>query len=390
MKEAALDSRPVVLERCDTFVGRTMNWLYDHLRVVPRHSPVVLADRLQNRDEFPELVAMTPRRSVGRWIWRRLVPGRMYPGHVRALRRYRPRLLHSHFGYVAAGDDQLQAALDIPWFVSFYGADVYMLGRLPQWVDTYGRMFEKCRQVLALGPRMAEELQRLGCPPEKISIHPLGIDPASLPSAPRELRNGEPLRVLYAGTFREKKGIPYLVDAVALARDAGVRVELHLVGDASGRDGDAETKEEVFRRIRGHHLEDCTHHHSWLRFDDLVRLALGCHVFVAPSVTAHDGDAEGTPFVIQQMMATGMPVISTLHSDIPFVFGPHAHLLVPERSARAIADRLITYAEDPSRLTADGLRLASHIREALDVRRCAAALSDLYDRYAENGSSGAR
>ncbi|HEY8469919.1 MAG TPA: glycosyltransferase, partial [Longimicrobiales bacterium] len=157
-----------------------------------------------------------------------------------------------------------------------------------------------------------------------------------------------------------------------------------------GKEGDAQTKEEVFRRIRGYELQDCTHHHSWLRFDDLVRLALQCHVFVAPSVTAQDGDAEGTPFVIQQMMATGMPVISTLHSDIPFIFGPYAHLLVPERSGQAIADRLLTYAEDPSRLTADGLRLASHIREALDVRRCAAALSDLYDRYAVNGSPGPR
>ncbi|HEX7090782.1 MAG TPA: glycosyltransferase [Longimicrobiales bacterium] len=385
-----MDPRPVALERCDTFVGRTMNWLYDHLRVVPRHSPVVLADRLQNRDEFPELVAMTLRSSVGGRIWRRLAPERMYPGHVRTLRRHGPRLLHSHFGYVAAGDDQLHAALGVPWFVSFYGADVYMLGRQPEWVDTYGRVFEKCQRVLALGPRMAEELQRLGCPAEKISIHPLGIDPAGLPSVPRELRNGEPLRVLYAGTFREKKGIPYLLDGVALVRDAGVRVELHLVGDAAAKDGDAQTKEEVFRRIRGHGLEDCTHHHSWLRFDDLVRLALQCHVFVAPSVTAKDGDAEGTPFVIQQMMATGMPVISTLHSDIPFIFGPHAHLLVPERCGQAIADRLKAYAEEPSRLTEDGRRLGSHVREALDVRRCAAALSDLYDRYAGSGSPGER
>jgi colanic acid/amylovoran biosynthesis glycosyltransferase len=365
-----------------------MNWLYDHLRVVPRHSPVVLADLLQNRDEFPELVAMILHRSVGRWVWRRFVPGRMYPGDVWTLRRYGPRLLHSHFGYVAAGDEQLHAALGVPWFVSFYGADVYMLGRQPEWVDRYGRVFEKCQRVLALGPRMAEELRRLGCPEEKISIHPLGIDPAGLPSAPRELRNGEPLRVLYAGTFREKKGIPYLLDAVALVRDAGIRVELHLVGDASGKKGDAHTKEEVFRRIRGYDLEGCTHHHSWLRFDDLVRLALQCHVFVAPSVTAQDGDAEGTPFVVQQMMATGMPVISTLHSDIPFIFGPHAHLLVPERSGEAIADRLKSYAEDPSRLTADGLRLSSHIRETLDVRRCAAALSDLYDRYTGSGSPG--
>lgn len=386
MEPAGSGPRPVVLQRCDTFVGRTTNWLYDHLRNVHRHEPVVLADRLQNREEFPQLTAVTLSGSIPARVWRKLAPGKVYPGDVRMLRRYAPGLLHSHFGYVATGDFQLQATLDMPWFVSFYGADLYLLGRQSEWVDAYGPMFERCERVLALGPTMAEGLVRIGCPAEKISIHPLGIDSAGIPSAPRTLHRDEPLRILFAGTFREKKGIPYLLDAAAALHRSGIRFELHLVGDAAGRPGDAGTKEEVFRRIREHGLEALTQHHSWLSFDDLVRLALRCHVFVAPSVTASDGDAEGTPFVIQQMMATGMPVISTLHSDIPFIYGEHAHMLVPERSGQAIADRLKAYAEEPSRITTDGLLLSKHIREAFDVRTCAAALSDLYDRHAVNGS----
>jgi len=385
-KSAGPEARPVVLQRCDTFVGRTMNWLYDHLRNVQRHDPVVLADRFQNRGEFPELTAITVSGSIPARAWRKLVPGRMYPRDVRMLRSYDPKLLHSHFGYVARWDSQLRAILDVPWIVSFYGADLYLLGREPEWVDAYGRMFEQCARVLALGPKMAEGLVQIGCPPDKIAIHPLGIDPSSFPSVPRTRRGDEPLRILFAGTFREKKGIPYLLDAAGVLHGRGIRIELHLVGDAARRPGDAATKEEVFRLIRRHGLEAVTQHHSWLAFEDLVRLALRCHVFVAPSVTASDGDAEGTPFVIQQMMATGMPVISTLHSDIPFIYGEHAHMLVPERSGQAIADRLMAYAEEPSRITADGLLLSKHIREKFDVRRCAASLSDLYDQVATNGS----
>ena len=49
----------IALQRTDQFVGRTMNWLYDHLRVLPRYRPLVLCDTLANRREFPELEART-------------------------------------------------------------------------------------------------------------------------------------------------------------------------------------------------------------------------------------------------------------------------------------------------------------------------------------------
>ena len=102
-------------------------------------------------------------------------------------------------------------------------------------------------------------------------------------------------------------------------------------------------------------------------------------MFVAPSLTSADGDAEGTPFVLQQMMATGMPAIATVHSDIPYLFGQQEHMLVPERDADAIANRLQEYAAQPDRLVFDGNALQERIRTAFDVRVCAARLSDMYD-----------
>jgi colanic acid/amylovoran biosynthesis glycosyltransferase len=276
-------------------------------------------------------------------------------------------------------DLALYGRLDVPWVVSFYGADVYQLGRLTEWQEVYGALFEKAGRVLALGPVMAAHLERLGCLGEKLVIHPLGVNVNDLPHGPRVLRPGEELRVLFAGTFREKKGIQYVVEAIALARRAGVRLELHLVGDAAGKPGDHETKKAVFQLIGRLGLENLVTHYPFLRFRDLMALALRSHVFVAPSVTAADGDAEGTPFVLQQMMATGMPVIATAHSDIPYVYGKHAHMLVPERNSAAIAEGLRRYAEDPHALVVDGMLLRDHIRHGFDVSRCAARLSHIYD-----------
>jgi colanic acid/amylovoran biosynthesis glycosyltransferase len=370
----------VALQRCGQFVGRTTNWLYDHLRHLPRYRPVVFCDELVHRDEFPELEAwrLDPR-SLKRRIWRRLAGDRLYPSDLWRVRKLAPRVLHSHFGDQAVEDLGLQKALGIPWIAAFYGADIYELGPQAEWQAKYAHVFSKAARVLALGPRMKTQLESIGCPAEKVAIHPLGVDAENLPSSGRALQKGETLKILFAGTLREKKGVPYLLEAVALARRRGVPLDLHLVGDAGGRPADRETKEAIFRQIGQLGLEDVVTLRPYLPFRELVVLALRLHVFVVPSVTAADGDAEGTPFVLQQMMATGMPAIATAHSDIPYLFGEHAHLLVPERDAGAIADRLQCYAENPDRIIQDGAKMRDQIRHAFDVRKCAAHLSDLYD-----------
>jgi colanic acid/amylovoran biosynthesis glycosyltransferase len=376
----------IVLQRCDQFVGRTTNWLYDHLRCIPRYVSLVLSDVLANRQEFPLLEARgRDPEHISRRLWSRFMGDRPYPTEARWLRQRRPAFLHSHFGYVALGDFGLRSSLEVPWIVSFYGADVYELGRREDWRNSYARLFAQADVILALGPQMAVQLEALGCPKQKIAVHPLGVDVEALPSRQRVLQSGVCLEILFAGTFREKKGIEYVIRGVAKARQRGVRLHLTLVGDAAAKPGDLETKQSVFREIYKLDLKDVVTHRPFVQFNELIQIALRSHVFVAPSVTSVDGDAEGTPFVLQQMMATGMPAIATIHSDIPYIFGEHKHRLVPERNAYAIAERLEEYAQEPERLMLDGAALRERIRTAFDVRTCAATLSDIYDSLIARG-----
>lgn len=374
---------PVAIQRADRFVARTMNWMYDHLRHLPagRYRPVVLTDVLENRAEFPDVEAIgRDWEAIPRRAWQKFFRPRPYPPEVGQLRRLGPRVLHSHFGYVGLGDGPLARALGVPWLVAFYGADVYQHSRRPDLVAQYQLLFRDATGILALGPAMADALVAMGSPREKVIVHPLGVDIADIPVAERRLEPGQPLRILFAGTMREKKGLVYLLAACGMLRRAGVPFQLHLVGDVA-RASDQEAKEGAEAVIAREGIGEAVVRHSWLQFKELIALALECHVFAAPSVVAADGDAEGTPFVVQQMMATGMPVVSTLHSDIPFLFGPHRHLLVPERDAAAIAERLAGYAASPEAVARDGRLLRQQI-ETFDVRGCAAALADVYDRVA--------
>ena len=70
----------------------------------------------------------------------------------------------------------------------------------------------------------------------------------------------ETLKVLFAGnTFREKKGVRYLIEGVALARQAGVNLELRIVGGGKiEKSGDEKVKEDVFGLISRLGLEEIT------------------------------------------------------------------------------------------------------------------------------------
>ena len=96
-------------------------------------------------------------------------------------------------------------------------------------------------------------------------------------------------------------------------------------------------------------------------------------------MTAADGDSEGTPFALQQMMATGIACIATRHADVPFLFGDCNDLLVPERDANAIAARLCRYVECPELLIEDGCRLRRQISGSFNVQNCAMRLTAIYD-----------
>jgi len=372
---------PVALQRSNVFVGRTDNWMYDHLRSLTRYRPLVLADRLENLDEFPDVETWPWNRwTRTRRMWKKIGGGRPYPPDLRRVRAMNPVVLHSHFGWVAIQDHGLHEALDVPWIVGIYGADAYELPMDAAWRRRLQRVFERASLILPLGPRMAGRLEELGCPSEKLVVHNFGVDLEGLDFQGRIRIEGDPLRILFAGTFREKKGVPDLIEAIHLLRSDGVPVHLDLVGDAAGKKGDAEMKTEILACIRRWDLEGVVTRHPFLPFSELLSLAGTCHVLAAPSVTASSGDREGTPFIIQQMMATGMPVVATHHSDIPYTFGDLADLLVPERDPPALAAAIRRYVDDPAALGTDGVRFRKQAEEHLDIRDAAERLAEIYDR----------
>lgn len=324
----------------------------------------------------------------------------------RQLRAWAPDVVHAHFGDHATRSLGLAAAARAPLVTTFYGYDL-ALARDPFWRKAYQRLFQDGERFLVEGSAMARKLSDLGCPDAKIHVQHLGVDLAGIPYRPRVLGSpsgGPPLggspvggpsddtcRVLISASFREKKGIPHALSAYArvLARHPG-RLSLTVIGDGPLR-------EQIHAHARSLGLHG---HVRWLGYQAhavFLEEALSAHVFLHPSLTAKDGDTEGgAPVSILEAQATGLPVLSTRHADIPEATTPDSAVLVPEGDVDALALALEALALHPERWSAMSEAGRRHVAREYDAtqqgRRLAAQYHAAIEAHARrrHGFTGAR
>jgi colanic acid/amylovoran biosynthesis glycosyltransferase len=183
----------------------------------------------------------------------------------------------------------------------------------------------------------------MGCPREKILVQRMGIDPARFRFQPRA--RGDVFHFAAIGRFTEKKGFEYLIEAAGKLREAGAApFRVTIAGDGQLRPG-------VMARATEAGLANIVSFPGPLHQDEVVALLSTADAFVAPSVTAANGDMEGIPVALMEAMASGLPVISTRHSGIPeLIKDGVSGLLADERDAAGLADAMARIMAD-ERLT---------------------------------------
>jgi colanic acid/amylovoran biosynthesis glycosyltransferase len=243
-----------------------------------------------------------------------------FPFYTNTLRVHKSQLLHAHFGHIGVEGSKIADSAGIPCIVSFYGMDIRQIPQSnPRWLERYQKMFSKVHSVLCEGPYMARDIEKLGCPPEKIIVYPLGIDLNEIPFLSRNWAAGEKLKILMAASFREKKGLSIALKALAALKDE-TDFDITIVGDAGDDHASQREKKRMFHEIEQGKLADRVTFKGFLPHYEVMKLAYNHHIFLSPSKHASDGDCEGgAPVTIIEMAATGITVVSTTHCDIPEV-----------------------------------------------------------------------
>jgi colanic acid/amylovoran biosynthesis glycosyltransferase len=318
------DKIRVVHYRAD-WLPVTENWLFNQINYLPVDvESSVVCERRQNWEMFPlpriHCISDSP---YALQLWDkglRWLSLRNHLGYLtRVMKLSGADILHSHFGHY--GWANLRAVSgNVKHVVTFYGLDVNQLPVTDErWIGRYRELFERVDRILCEGPHMASCIVRMGCPEEKISVHHLGVEVDDIPFQPRQLLPGEPLRVLIAASFREKKGIPAALEALGRVQSE-IPLEITIIGDANNESKSRSEKRKILAVIHEYDLLKKVRMLGYQPHSIFLDEALKHHIFLAPSITASDGDSEGgAPVSIIEMMASGMPVVSTRHCDIPEV-----------------------------------------------------------------------
>lgn len=377
----AVGSAPVAAQIKTVYLPLSETFIYRALTGLRRWRPRVLAEIVANAERFP-LAAITRLRRPA--LWRRapwaLLRKMLGDRTLRAAFRPLPagalagaRVLHAHFGEAGVACLPLLGAGAPPLITSFYGLDAAQIAQRPYGRWRYRRLFGSGAAFTAVSEAMRRQLVALGAPAARVHVVRLGLDPDAIPFAPRRWPADGHVQLLTCGRLVEKKGTRYAIEALALLRDRFPAVTLTVAGDGPLRPAlqGLALQLGVAQRVR---------FAGALPSPAVLELMAESHLFVLPSVVAADGDQEGTPVVLIEAQASGLPVLATRHAGIPeVVLDGESGLLAPERDAPALAALLAQLLDHPQRWASFGAAGHAHVRAVFDVRDVAARLEALYD-----------
>jgi colanic acid/amylovoran biosynthesis glycosyltransferase len=213
---------------------------------------------------------------------------------------------------------------------------------------------------------------KIGCPPEKIMVHGSGIDCQKFRFTPRYFPDDGLIRLVTTGRLVEKKGIEYSIRAVAtLIRDYP-NLEYKIVGDGCLR-------QQLQQLITELGVGDNIKLLGWQQQQEIISILDNSHIFIAPCVTAQDGNQDAPVNTLKEAMAMGLPVIATLHGGIPeLVKDGVSGCLVPERDAVAIATKLRYLIENPDLWQNMGLSGRKFVEQHYDINQLNDELIEIY------------
>lgn len=378
--------RLIVLHSFPVWLPRTQTWMYNLVRFLPQDiESHIVCETTENLEQFHlaniHSFSEAPRLRYYRDILLRWMGIRRHLGFlVDQGTGLNAEILHSHFGNVGWWDLEAARQTRARHIVSFYGYDAsYLPSRDAAWRKRFLDLFGTVDLVVCEGNRMAESITAKGCPAEKIRVHHLGVRLEEITFHPRTWNPAERLRVLLAASFQEKKGIPYAIDALGRIRKE-TPIEITLIGDANEEKRSQAEKRKILSAIERNGLRPHTRLLGYTSHEGLFREAYDHHIFLSPSITASDGDTEGgLPVTLLEMSATGMPVVSTNHCDIPeAVEDGVTGFLAEERDIDGLVDRLRWLIGHPEKWTPIVEAGRRHLESEYDARKQGIRLGRIY------------
>lgn len=376
------------------YLPLTENWIYEIIRNHRKYSPLIYCHGILNREAF----SINNIRSIelNNWnknlitllniLWNKFFG--FYPSFYYFIVRDKPILIHAHFGLSGYSILGIKKIFSIPLITTFYGQDLSMLPhKFPLWQKKYKKLFQQGECFLVEGSHMKKSLTDLGCPEKKVRVQHLGIDFRKIPFQLRNIDKSKEIKILISASFRRKKGIPYAIKAISIVRKKlpKTKIRLTIIGDSTGdKEGETE-KRKILNTISKYNLTEITKMLGFQPYQLFINNLYKHHIFISPSITSQDGDNEGgVPVSIIEASASGMPVVSTFHCDIPeVILNNKSGYLVKEKDVKELAEKLYDLISNPSIWEKMGRAGRDHMEKNYNIKTQTIKLEKVYDSLLE-------
>lgn len=283
-----------------------------------------------------------------------------------AVRRAGSRHVHAHFTSPAADVAMIVAELgtgdqSTSWSFSAHGADIEETDQ-----RSLAEKIRHATRVVCVSDYGRSQLMAIVEPNHwpKIDVVHCGVNLDDFP-VQQGVRRDDRVRILNVGRLVSVKGQTLLLEAVKLAGERGLDVNLTIVGDGPLMGPLRDTA----RRLD---IADRVVFAGAVGQDDITAHYQAADLFCLPSLR------EGVPVVLMEAMASGVPVIASQIMGIPeLVEDEVTGLLVPPGRADLMAQAIIRLAGDADlrERVVDAAR--ARIAAEYEVRRCARHLASV-------------
>jgi colanic acid/amylovoran biosynthesis glycosyltransferase len=257
---------------------------------------------------------------------------------AKSLIKNKIEIVFAEYGITGAYVLKVCKSLRIPLAVIFHGFDASISSILEEYRDKYIELFKYVKCVFSVSNQMKKKLVEMGCPAEKLIMATYGPNDMFLKIKPSFT---EPRSFVSIGRFINKKAPYYTILAFRKVVEKYPDSKLYFAGNGM-------LLEATQNLVNYFNLQNNIFFLGIIKSEEFCQILSKVGGLVQHSITAMDGDSEGTPVAILEASAAGLPVVSTVHAGIPDVITDGlTGLLVNEHDVDSMAEKIIWLIENP-------------------------------------------
>lgn len=288
---------------------------------------------------------------------------------INSLKKKKIEIVLAQYGTTAYKVVEICKFLKIPLITHFHGYDASVKNVIDR-CNQYKDVFSYSTYIIAVSKEMKSNLENLGCPSEKLVYNVYGPSKLFLEQIP-EFSNQTFLGI---GRFVNKKAPYYTILAFKKVHDQFPETKL-IIG------GTGELYESCLNLIRYLNLEKSISLPGIISREQFLNYLKSAFAFVQHSVTAINGDQEGTPLAVLEASAAGLPVVSTKHAGIPdVVVDNKTGLLVEEHDVDAMAQKMMDLLKNQTLAKQFGSNGKERIKTNFTLKRHLDVIDGLIDK----------